>query len=71
MSASERWERYQRAIKEGEMARSLGKPKSACPYKRSEWGLGPWWDMGWEQQRRAEDLGLAVPAPEALQEYET
>jgi len=63
MSASKRWKRGQRAIEEGKTARSLGKPKSACPYKRSDWGLGGWWDMGWEQQKCAEEIGLAVPAP--------
>jgi len=70
MSATERSERYRRAIEEGKTARSLGKPQSACPYKRSEWGLGGWWDMGWEKQSWAEEMGLAVPAPEALREYE-
>ena len=51
MGASERWERYQKAIKEGEQAYRAGITKDDCPYKTSTWGLGAWWKMGWRDAK--------------------
>jgi len=62
-------ERRDRAVEEGKLARSLGKPKSVCPYNPSTvWGLHHFWLMGWDQQRYAEEIGLTTPAPKTLRE---
>jgi len=63
MSTQGRWARVQRAIEKGKTARSLGRSKSDCPYERSEWGLGSWWDMGYDQQVELERQGREPAYP--------
>lgn len=47
MRKTERWERRQKAIEEGEQAYRANVPLEDCPYKSSEFSLGHWWMMGW------------------------
>ncbi|KKL56616.1 hypothetical protein LCGC14_2243610 [marine sediment metagenome] len=52
MGSRERWERNQKAIEEGNKAYRDGLTVEDCPYKISEWGLGHWWLMGWNEAKQ-------------------
>ena len=49
INSPERLRRERNAMYEGRLAKQYGEPQSACPYKRSEFGLGFHWDKGWEE----------------------
>lgn len=48
MSANERHKRAKRATQEGREARRAGEPIEANPYKKSTWGMGGFWEAGWQ-----------------------
>ena len=52
-----------RAIEQGATARSGGLNVDDNPYSQTEWGLGTFWKMGYEQQIERERLGMAEPHP--------
>ena len=62
MSATKRHKRGMRAIEEGKQARIRGQFISDCPYKRSEWGLGSYWQHGWAME---DQKGCIVAAEES------
>ena len=49
MSARERKERFFRAANEGRQAFLNGDSRESCPYKKSMWGMGYAWDMGYSE----------------------
>lgn len=42
-----RWDRAKLAVEKGRQAYMDGKPQEANPYKRTFWGFGGYWDLGW------------------------
>jgi ribosome modulation factor len=42
-----RWDRAKLAVERGRQAYMDGKPQEANPYKRTFWGFGGYWDLGW------------------------
>lgn len=57
MGERERRERFNRAVARGRKAREEGKPLASCPLKKSTWGMGDAWGMGWsnrDQEIKAE-----------------
>lgn len=52
MSALTRYRAYDRAVERGRRDNAAGVPRTSNPYKVSEWGLGGWWDMGWQEAER-------------------
>lgn len=53
MSAREFAARARKAEAEGEKAYRDGVAKNECPYRESNWGVGPFWKMGWDNAARA------------------
>lgn len=57
-----------RAVEQGATARSGGLTIDRNPYKKTEWGLGGFWEMGYTQQEQRERLGMAEPHPRFREE---
>ncbi len=51
MSARKRAEAFHRAVEAGKDAFRRGDPRDSCPFKKSAWGNGGAWDMGWCRAR--------------------
>ena len=64
MSARERQERQAKAIYEGRLAYREGKSLDDCPYKRSNWGVGGFWDMGFNREKADTQVISLMLGPE-------
>ena len=54
MSERDRAELRMRATIEGERAFAKGTSRDECPYKVSSWGVGAFWQMGWDRAALAQ-----------------
>lgn len=58
MSARQRSEAFKRAVRKGSDAFWRGESIDSNPYKKSEWGNGGAWDMGYRRAMQAKEQGL-------------
>jgi len=66
MGERERRARFDKAVAMGRKAREEGKPLESCPFKKSLWGMGGAWEMGWNDRDREIREEKYIPPTSAL-----